>query len=71
MKKIIVGLDFDGVVAYNPARLARLPIAVIKRYILGIDKVSFCAENPAATKPLGACPRSTCSLRVALRCSEK
>ena len=44
--------------AYNPARLARLPIAVIKRYILGIDKVSFfCAENPAATKPLGACPR--------------
>ena len=40
-KKIVVGLDFDGVVAYNPARLARLPIAVIKRHILGIHKVSF------------------------------
>lgn len=41
MKKIVVGLDFDGVVAYNPARLARLPIAIIKRHILGIQKVSF------------------------------
>lgn len=40
-KKIIVGFDFDGVVAYNPARLARLPIALVKRHVLGIHKVSF------------------------------
>lgn len=40
-KKIIVGLDFDGVVAYNPARLARLPIAYIKEHVLGIKRVSF------------------------------
>lgn len=40
-KKIVVGLDFYGVVAYNPARLARLPISLIKRYLLGIQTVSF------------------------------
>lgn len=40
-RKIIVGLDFDGVVAYNPARLTRLPIALIKKHLLGIHKVSF------------------------------
>jgi len=41
MKKIIVGLDFDGVVAYNPARLARFPISFVKKRILGIQNVSF------------------------------
>ncbi len=40
-KKIIVGLDFDGVVAYNPARLARLPISFIKRHVFGVQTVSF------------------------------
>lgn len=40
-KKFIVGLDFDGVVAYNPARLARFPISFVKRRIFGIHKVSF------------------------------
>jgi hypothetical protein len=40
-RKIIVGLDFDGVVAYNPARLTRLPIALIKKHLLGIHNVSF------------------------------
>lgn len=40
-KRIIVGLDFDGVVAYNPVRLARFPISYIKRHVLGIKKVSF------------------------------
>ena len=54
MKKIIVGLDFDGVVAYNPARLARLPIAVIKRYILGIDKVSFFVPKTPLQRSLWA-----------------
>lgn len=40
-KKIVVGLDFDGVVAYNPARLARFPISFVKRYVCGIQHVSF------------------------------
>lgn len=40
-KKIVIGLDFDGVVAYNPARVARLPIALFKKHILGVTKVSF------------------------------
>lgn len=41
MKKIVIGLDFDGVVAYNPARLARFPISFIKRHVLGVKKVQF------------------------------
>lgn len=53
-KKIIVGLDFDGVVAYNPARLARLPIAIIKRHILGIDKVSFFVPKTSLQRGLWA-----------------
>lgn len=40
-KKIRVGLDFDGVVAYNPFRVARLPVAFFKRKILGIRKLKF------------------------------
>ncbi len=40
-KPIVVGFDFDGVVAYNPARLARYPISFIKQNILGIHTVSF------------------------------
>lgn len=42
MKKIIrVGLDFDGVVAYNPFRIVRAPISLVKRNLLGIKKLSF------------------------------
>jgi hypothetical protein len=40
-KKIRVGLDFDGVVAYNPLRLARAPIKFFKRDVLGIRKLNF------------------------------
>lgn len=41
-KKIIrIGLDFDGVVAYNPFRIIRAPVAFIKRYIFGVKKLSF------------------------------
>lgn len=40
-KKLIVGLDFDGVVAYNPARLARFPVAFVKHTVLGIKTVRF------------------------------
>lgn len=53
-KKIIVGLDFDGVVAYNPARLARLPIALIKRHILGESKISFFVPKTPLQKSLWA-----------------
>lgn len=41
MKKIKVGLDFDGVLAYNPFRVIRSPVAYIKRNILGMKKLSF------------------------------
>lgn len=40
-KKIIVGLDFDGVVAYSPLRLLRLPVALVKHYIFGIRTTHF------------------------------
>lgn len=38
---IRLGLDFDGVLAYNPFRVVRSPIAYVKRNILGIKKLSF------------------------------
>ncbi len=41
MKKIVVGLDFDGVVAYNPARLMRLPVSFVKTHVLGVTGTSF------------------------------
>lgn len=41
MKNVTVGFDFDGVVAYNPARIFRLPIALVKRHVLGVTKTSF------------------------------
>lgn len=40
-RPIIVGLDFDGVVAYNPARVARHPISLFKQHVLGIHTVKF------------------------------
>lgn len=40
-KKIKIGLDFDGVVAYNPFRIIRAPIAAVKRDLLRIKKLSF------------------------------
>lgn len=36
-----MGLDFDGVVVYNPLRLARAPITYFKRYVLGVKKLGF------------------------------
>jgi len=47
-KRIIkVGLDFDGVVTYNPFRVARLTVAFIKHQILGIKKIGFFVpKNP-------------------------
>lgn len=40
-KKLIVGLDFDGVLAYNPTRLIRAPIKWFKRRVLKIRRLSF------------------------------
>lgn len=40
-RKIRVGLDFDGVVAYNPFRVIRPLIAYVKKDILGIKKINF------------------------------
>jgi uncharacterized HAD superfamily protein len=40
-KKIRIGLDFDGVVAYNPFRIIRAPVAFIKRHIFGVTKLKF------------------------------
>jgi len=42
MKRLIrVGVDFDGVVAYNPLRIVRPIIAFVKKRILGIRKLDF------------------------------
>ncbi len=41
-KKIIrIGLDFDGVVAYNPVRVVRPYVAFIKYHVFGIRKLRF------------------------------
>lgn len=53
-KKIIVGLDFDGVVAYNPARLARLPIALVKQHILKTRDVTFFVPKTPLQRSLWA-----------------
>src|SRR3989304_7235575 len=39
--KIKVGLDFDGVVAYNPFRVIRAPVSLVKKRLLGFRKLSF------------------------------
>jgi len=40
-KKIRVGIDFDGVIAYNPFRVARAPISWFKKKIFGVKKLTF------------------------------
>ena len=40
-KKIRIGFDFDGVVAYNPFRICRYPISLIKKYLFGVQRLSF------------------------------
>jgi uncharacterized HAD superfamily protein len=40
-KIVKIGLDFDGVVAYNPARIIRAPITYFKKEVLGIKKLEF------------------------------
>lgn len=58
-KKIIVGLDFDGVVAYNPARLARFPISFIKQHIFGVQKVGFFVPKTPIQRALWALGHET------------
>lgn len=42
IKRVLkIGLDFDGVVAYNPFRIVRAPVTFFKRNILGIRKLQF------------------------------
>lgn len=41
MKKLKVGFDFDGVIAYNPFRIIRFPVSYFKRNVLGMKKLSF------------------------------
>lgn len=41
-KRVVkVGFDFDGVIAYNPFRVARSLISFVKKDILGIKKIGF------------------------------
>jgi len=40
-KPIQVGIDFDGVVAYNPFRIARAPVTYVKKKIFGERKTHF------------------------------
>lgn len=41
-KRIInIGLDFDGVITYNPLRIARPAVAFVKHQILGVKKIGF------------------------------
>src|SRR3989344_6394493 len=49
-KKLRVGVDFDGVVAYNPFRLIRAPITFFKNFILGQRKLSFYYPQNRAEK---------------------
>jgi len=58
-KSIVVGFDFDGVVAYNPARLARLPISYIKRHVFGITNTSFFVPKTPLQRSLWALGHET------------
>lgn len=40
-KKLKVGFDFDGVIAYNPFRVIRGPVTAFKRHVLGVKKITF------------------------------
>jgi hypothetical protein len=47
MKKVKVGIDFDGVLAYNPLRIFRLPVSFLKGYIVPKKKSEFyIPKNP-------------------------
>lgn len=41
MSKIKVGLDFDGVIAYNPFRVVRPAVSYVKENLFGVKKLAF------------------------------
>lgn len=40
-KVVRIGLDFDGVVTYNPLRIARLVVSCVKHKVLRMKKLGF------------------------------
>jgi len=40
-KPVQVGIDFDGVLAYNPFRVGRAPVTYVKKKIFGEKKTTF------------------------------
>lgn len=40
-RKIKIGVDFDGVLAYNPLRIFRAPVVLFKKKILKKSKIKF------------------------------
>lgn len=40
-KPLRVGFDLDGVLLYNPARIARLPVSIVKRFFLKNRRLKF------------------------------
>jgi hypothetical protein len=40
-KRLKVGFDFDGVIAYNPFRIVRPILAFLKKDVLGVKKLKF------------------------------
>jgi uncharacterized HAD superfamily protein len=47
---IQVGIDFDGVLAYNPFRVIRAPVTYVKRNLLGQHKTRFYIPKTSAEK---------------------
>lgn len=41
MNKLRVGFDLDGVLLYNPARIARLPVAILKKLLSKKKELDF------------------------------
>lgn len=51
-KPIQVGIDFDGVLAYNPFRVARAPVAFVKKHILGATSTHFYIPKTSVEKTI-------------------
>lgn len=50
-RRLRVGFDFDGVVAYNPLRVARLPVSLFKSFLVGEKKTTFFVpKNPVSRR---------------------
>jgi hypothetical protein len=51
-KKIKVGVDFDGVLAYNPFRVIRAPVAFVKKNVLGQYRTKFWIPKTSTEKAI-------------------